>query len=293
MGYLSSSERTLRNLASFLLVFSFIAAVNSVIDIYYRRDDSYENDSSDSMKDLNYQQSSIIISDDSITCYGYSNSDVYSGSLFITPMMRMLTTVTAVIAIIAVDKKHTKMLTMTTYLSSGLMIFYFSWTIWYLLRYFGAIRNEITFRKELEDFQDTQFKTWYDDDDIDLSHISEKVLESFVGFGFDGKAVIDGETLSAQLRCEQFNMAIHFLGYSIIFVFFSLMSLYAWKCTKESVVQHCRRYSSHILTQHRGLQQFAVQKDHVVDIPPCYEDLFPEETSESKSEAERNTPLSS
>ena len=54
-----------------------------------------------------------------------------------------------------------------------------------------------------------------------------------VGFDFEGKAVIDGETLSAQLRCEQFNMAIHFLGYSIIFVFFSLMSLYAWKCTKE------------------------------------------------------------
>merc|ERR1712227_368546 len=155
MGYLSSSERTLRNLASFLLVFSFIAAVNSVIDIYYRRDDSYENDSSDS---------------DSITCYGYSNSDVYSGSLFITPMMRMLTTVTAVIAIIAVDKKHTKMLTMTTYLSSGLMIFYFSWTIWYLLRYFGAIRSEITFRKEIEEFQDTQFKTWYGDDDIDLKY---------------------------------------------------------------------------------------------------------------------------
>ena len=42
MGYLSSSERTLRNLASFLLVFSFIAAVNSVIDIYYRRDDSQD-----------------------------------------------------------------------------------------------------------------------------------------------------------------------------------------------------------------------------------------------------------
>ena len=41
---------------------------------------SYENDSSDSMEDINYQQSSIIISDDSITCYGYSNSDVYSGS---------------------------------------------------------------------------------------------------------------------------------------------------------------------------------------------------------------------
>merc|ERR1712227_693766 len=170
MGYLSSSERTLRNLASFLLVFSFIAAVNSVIDIYYRRDDSYENDSSDSMKDLNYQQSSIIISDDSITCYGYSNSDVYSGSLFITPMMRMLTTVTAVIAIIAVDKKHTKMLTMATYLSSGLMIFYFSWTICYLLRYFGAIGNEMTFRKELEEFQDPQFKTWYGDDDIDLKY---------------------------------------------------------------------------------------------------------------------------
>ena len=43
MGYLSSSERTLRNLASFLLVFSFIAAVNSVIDIYYRKDDSQDN----------------------------------------------------------------------------------------------------------------------------------------------------------------------------------------------------------------------------------------------------------
>ena len=42
MGYLSSSERTLRNLASFLLVFSFIAAVNSVIDIYYRKDDSQD-----------------------------------------------------------------------------------------------------------------------------------------------------------------------------------------------------------------------------------------------------------
>ena len=44
------------------------------------------------------------------------------------------------------------------------MIFYFSWTIWYLLRYFGAIRNEITFRNELENFQDTQFLTWYGDE---------------------------------------------------------------------------------------------------------------------------------
>ena len=56
-------------------------------------------------------------------------------------------------------------------LSSGLMIFYFSWTIWYLLRYFGAIRNEITFRKELENSQDTQFLTWYGDEN------KEKIVE--------------------------------------------------------------------------------------------------------------------